>query len=618
MTDHDTSMHTAFDRMQRVQHLSRDLPQEPRNLDFTTRSVPNQASIDSPNDGARTTPFEQAASTNGPPPRMVNNYKVVSVLGRGGMGMVFKATDPRLNRTVALKMLLGGAAIDPNLARRFAVEGEALARLDHPNVVPVYEASDWEGVPFYAMKYVPGGTLAENAERLRGDPRKAVAVAAKIARAVGYLHENGISHRDLKPANILLGENDEPMVADFGLAKFLDTDSDLTMTGCLLGTRYYMAPEQTRGHHANLTHACDLWSVGVILYELLTGKLPFKADNYEELFRQIRVSEPSPLTSAAGVAMPELNAVVMRCLAKNPDVRYKSGAELADDLERWLAGEQVQAPAPRKRNLRRMAAIAGTAVAASIVAVFLIAAAVRNEPTPIPDPGISVLIGKTADGVDYNPFAESNPKIGRDQDGHFTLEGQGENVSLIQLAEASYPQGTRIEATVQQLTANSTMSYAGIYCRGRISATPKGRSLNLVGLWASNMTNVLSTPKRHEDYAESRLITSLWNPAVRNRFNLLPLRSFETGIAKSLADGRSVRLRIDIASDNSIVAAVDGKRDEAALTLEEITKKINWTNAHDHTPRIPKEQQFGNGIGLIVDQCKAAFWDVTAQPLPKP
>src|SRR5437660_8744675 len=174
------------------------------------------------------------------------------------------------------------------------------------------------------MKYVSGGTLAESAARLRLDLRAAVRIMAKVARAVGYLHEQNISHRDLKPANILLGEGDQPLVADFGLAKFHDADSVMTVTGCVLGTRYYMAPEQTRGQTANLSPACDTWSVGVILYELLSGKLPFDSDDFEDLFTKIREKDPATLTTAAGEPLPELDAIVRQCLAKDPAQRYPS------------------------------------------------------------------------------------------------------------------------------------------------------------------------------------------------------------------------------------------------------------------------------------------------------
>ena len=163
---------------------------------------------------------------------------------------------------------------------------------------------------------------------------------AKVARAVGYLHEQGITHRDLKPANILLGDGDEPLVADFGLAKFHDLDSDMTVTGCLLGTRNYMAPEQTRGHTANLSPACDTWSVGVILYELLSGKLPFDGDDHESLFEKIRESDPPALTSTAGEPLPELDAVIRRSLAKNSAERYPSADGPRRGLRRWLNGER--------------------------------------------------------------------------------------------------------------------------------------------------------------------------------------------------------------------------------------------------------------------------------------
>jgi len=267
------------------------------------------------------------------------DFEFQEELGRGGMGVVYKARHRVLNKIVALKTVLAAGFHSQRDVARLQFEAEAAARLDHPNIVPIYGAGEYQGMPFFSMRYVSGGTLSEGMEAQRGDLRKAAALLAKVSRAVHYAHQRGIVHRDLKPGNILL-ENGEPMVADFGLAKTVDASSGLSFSGAIVGTPAYMAPEQARGDKG-LSTIADVYSLGAILYQMLTGRPPFRGETvYETLINVIDQApvEPSALNPATP---PDLEAICLKCLEKKAENRYASAAELADDLERYSRGESV-------------------------------------------------------------------------------------------------------------------------------------------------------------------------------------------------------------------------------------------------------------------------------------
>ncbi len=268
-------------------------------------------------------------------------YEGLEQAGRGGMGVVYKAWNPRLKREEAVKVIRAGAFAGPQERGRFRLEAEAAARLDHPNIVPVFGAGECEGMLFLAMRWIDGGTCAA---LLRGGPlppREAARLMAKVARAVQYAHERGILHRDLKPANILLGRDGEPHVADFGLAKHMDGEEEMTLTGAVLGTPGYMAPEQARGEK-ELTAAVDIFGCGAVLYALLTGRPPFPWHGKIGLAREEEADAPPPERLNPAVDL-DLSAVCMKCLEADPRRRYATAAEVADDLERYLSGERTMA-----------------------------------------------------------------------------------------------------------------------------------------------------------------------------------------------------------------------------------------------------------------------------------
>jgi len=272
----------------------------------------------------------------------VPGYEILGELGRGGMGVVYKARQLSLNRLVALKMILGAGEGDNPAVVRFLTEAEAVAAIRHTNVVQVYDHGESNGQPFMALEYLAGGTLYDRLrDGKRLDPLQAAGLIEKVARGLQAAHAQGIIHRDIKPGNVLFDEADEPKVADFGLAK--RADSDLTRTGAIMGTPSYMAPEQADGHTREVGPAADVWAVGVILYECLTGTRPFIAKRTDELLVKVLMSDPDPLRSRSGGIPRDLETICLKCLEKNPSRRYSSALALAQDLERFRAGEPILA-----------------------------------------------------------------------------------------------------------------------------------------------------------------------------------------------------------------------------------------------------------------------------------
>lgn len=323
-------------------------------------------------------------------PRRIGGYEILEEIGRGGMGVVYRARQVRLNRIVALKVILAGAYAGRKQRERFQREAQAAARFDHPNIVRVFEVGEHDGHPFCAMEYVGGGSLADHLTGAPWAPQAAAELVARLARAVQHAHERGVVHRDLKPANVLLapvaegpeaesGESGPgrsgsggdrrgalvPKIADFGLAKWLeDSEPGPTHTGDLLGTPAYMAPEQANGQVHQFGAVTDVWALGVILYELLTGRSPFTGDSTAETLQQIQRVDPPPPRRVARKLPRDLDTICLKCLEKAPARRYATAAGLAGDLEHWLRGEPIEArsvgPAGRAAKwVRRHPATAG-------------------------------------------------------------------------------------------------------------------------------------------------------------------------------------------------------------------------------------------------------------------
>jgi tetratricopeptide (TPR) repeat protein len=311
------------------------------------RAVSQSAHVDTTIYTSQGSPSEQPASGAPAPEPTFGSYKLLAPIGRGGMGVIWKALDQRLNRVVALKMLLSSDPSPLDL-QRFRNEAEAAALLDHPHIVPIYEVGERDGQMFFSMKLVEGGSLAAHLAEFRRRPQDAARVLAEVARAVHYAHQRGILHRDLKPGNILLEARQGgaephqyvPLVTDFGLAKRLGAQ-ELTQPGALIGTPGYMAPEQARGHQAAVTTASDIYGLGAVLYALLTGSAPFAGDDLLRTLEQVRTREPEPPRSRNPLVPRDLELICLKCLDKEPQRRYASAAALADELDRFRAGKPL-------------------------------------------------------------------------------------------------------------------------------------------------------------------------------------------------------------------------------------------------------------------------------------
>jgi serine/threonine protein kinase/WD40 repeat protein len=329
-------------------------PSEPCAPDEATRNVRQCAAPPA----APVSPSQRLPTTGEP---LVPGYEVYDQVGTGGMGVVYRAQHLALKRLVALKVMKAARAGEAERAR-FLAEAEAVARLRHPNIVQIHEVGEYQGRPYYALEFVAGGSLADALHGAALPPRQAAALVEVLARAVQHAHEHGVLHRDLKPSNVLLSSGGReppggggtggprppladatPKIADFGLAKFLDGGGGLTIDGEVLGTPSYMAPEQAAGRNRDLGPACDVYSLGALLYDLLAGRPPFLTSTTEETLRQVLVEEPLPLRRLQPACPRDLEAVCHRCLEKEPHRRYASARDLADDLRRFLDGKPTRA-----------------------------------------------------------------------------------------------------------------------------------------------------------------------------------------------------------------------------------------------------------------------------------
>jgi WD40 repeat protein/serine/threonine protein kinase len=343
---------------------------------WLTDAVGNRATgVWEPAGAATPKPALAAPPTN---PPAIPGYEILRLLGRGGMGVIYEARQAGLKRRVALKMIRDQALASAQDLARFATEAEAVARLQHPNIVQIYEIGEHAGWPFFSLELLTGGSLDQ---KLAGVPLPAASAAQlveSLARAVHYAHQRGILHRDLKPANVLLTAEGLPKIADFGLAKLTVGGGSETQSGTVLGTPSYIAPEQARGQTKGLGPAVDVYSLGAILYETLTGRPPFRAETPLETIRQVEAEEPVSVVRLQPKVPRDLNTICLKCLQKEPHKRYASALELADDLRRFLAGEPIRARpgSAWERGVkwaRRRPAVAASAVVSIVALLSLLA-----------------------------------------------------------------------------------------------------------------------------------------------------------------------------------------------------------------------------------------------------
>jgi eukaryotic-like serine/threonine-protein kinase len=270
----------------------------------------------------------------------IPGYRMLERIAFGGMGVIYKAVHVGLDRVVALKMVRGGSAIKDGEIARFRIEAQAIAGIKHPHIVDIHDFGTFQGLPFFTMEYLEGGSLSQKLYIETINFRDSAALIETLARTMQVVHDRKLVHRDLKPGNILLAKDGTPKISDFGLAKRLGVDQNMTVSGLVMGTACYMAPEQARGERT-ITPAVDIYALGAILYECLTGRLLFRDESYEKTIRRVTDEEPVRPREILALIPPELEAVCLKCLEKNPARRYAKAADLADDLRRFLNGEPL-------------------------------------------------------------------------------------------------------------------------------------------------------------------------------------------------------------------------------------------------------------------------------------
>src|SRR5947208_6175613 len=343
----------------------------------------------------------------------LGDYELLEVVGRGGQGVVYRAHQKSLNRTVALKVISLGSWATEAHPKRFRREAEAAASLEHPGIVPIYEVGERDGSCYFSMRFVEGGQLDQVIKREPMSIRQAAELISKVARTVHYAHEHGILHRDIKPGNILLDTKGEPLLTDFGLARLVETESTMTRTLEVIGTPSYMAPEQAMGNNAAVSNATDVYGIGAVLYQLLTGQPPFAGGATYETIRLLLDTEPRHPRLLNPKINRDLSTICLKCVEKDPKRRYSSALALAEDLERWLKHEPIQARhtgvfARGRKWVRRnptrallVASLVGLAAAASWIVWK--SELIRQPPTT----GIAVLpFENLGDEKEHTAFAD--------------------------------------------------------------------------------------------------------------------------------------------------------------------------------------------------------------------
>src|SRR5213082_1682403 len=457
----------------------------------------------------------------------LGDYELLEEVGRGGQGVVFRARQKSLNRTVALKVISLGQWARKAHVKRFRLEAEAAARLEHPGIVPIHEVGERDGSCYFSMKFVEGGQLDEVIRRTPMSTRQAAELIAKVARTVHYAHEHGILHRDIKPGNILLDAKGEPHLTDFGLARLVETESTVTRTMEVLGTPSYMAPEQAVGNNASVTSATDIYGLGAVLYQLLTGHAPFAGGTTYETVRLVLDTEPPQPRLLNPKVDRDLNTICLKCLDKDPQRRYPSALALAEDIERWLKHEPIRARrtglVTRGRKwVRRNPRIAVMAAMLLVLAVPLGVMIWRTESersapsnAAPPEKSIAVL-----------PFSN----LSKEQENAFFADGVQDEI-LSDLAKV---------ADLKVISRTSVMPYKSGIAR---NLRQIGRQLGVAHVVEGSVQRSGNRVRVNAQLIDARTDRHLWGQTYER--DLADVFTIQSEIAKTIADQLQAKLSPD-------------------------------------------------------------------------
>src|SRR5262245_5056571 len=534
----------------------------------------------------------------------VGNYEILEEIGRGGMGVIYRARQRHSRRIVALKRIGSYHADSRDTLERFRREAEAAASLDHPNILPIYEVGQGEdGLPFFSMKYAAGGSLQTAEPAVRTEPRECVRLMAKVARAVQYAHEHGVLHRDLKPGNILLDGHGEPFVTDFGLAKWLDTRTDLTRTLTIFGTPGYIAPEQVNAPAAKLTPAADVYSLGAILFDLFTGRPPFLGEHALAVIQQASENPAPKLRSLVPTLDRDLETICARCLEREPQVRYASAGDLAADLERWLEGRPIIArrvsPPVRvwrwaKRNRKLAAATVTAFCSASAAALLFFAhygspARSGTDLSLAPEKSIAVL-----------PFEN----LSRDPDSAYFAEGIQDEI-LTRLSKI---------ADLKVISRTSTQHYKS----APENLSEIAKQLGVAHILEGSVQKSGDAVRVNVQLIKADTDSHLWADTFDRK--LTDIFSVESDVAKAIADQLGAKLT---GREEQIIAAKPTNNPDAydaylrglAYSLKTANTNTNVVNARKHLREAVRlDPKFALAWALLSFVESRGYGTVTLQP----
>jgi serine/threonine-protein kinase len=579
------------------------------------------------------------------PGQLWADYRLTALVGRGGMGEVYRAIDTRLKRVVALKTIRHGELSSAEAMSRFRSECEAIARLEHPHIVRLYEFGQWEGKPFFSMEFVVGGTLGAMLNRRALPVDEAVALVLPLARAIEYAHSRRVVHRDLKPGNILIAADGTPKIADFGLAKLLDADTSLTQSDAVLGTAGYMAPEQARGDSRVAQESADIYALGAILYETMTGRPPFRGANRTETLQQVQSDDPTPANRLNRDVSADANAVCLKCLEKEPARRYLSAAALVRDLERLARGEPTEARRAGWRTTlhrfirRRRRAITATAVIAGLSAAAVLVAWFADSDRPLRGIEARLAAGESITLIgESGPPAWSRMRVGDNstrtsvnRDGSFALHTW--EISLLELVADPQTESFVLSASVRHDDAK-TAGEVGLYVTRYDSATGAAPLHRFVQL---SYNDILSKRK----IADQAPIPPPKSQHIPDIVDLAPRLVMQAGVESAWhrrllgASGVEFKvagapggvwrdLQITVAPD-SIEGVWNGQRVGAIPArqlaesfgegLGELASIRPATGPLDH---VSTEHRPRGGVGLYVWLGSASFRNVVIKPIQSP